>query len=266
MKFFAVPVLIMMIIISGYGQHPLVGTWEMISIKGVNAAGEKFSNDTTTIREVKIITPTHYVLIAHDVEGDSTVFNRSYAGVIELDGNKYTEKPMLASVPIFSDVKTDFTWKIVNDKFIQSGTLIRPDGKKVILDELVFRRVRTSQSFPNNPTNGTWKLLSSNYTTADGISHSDTDEHVDCLNIITPTHWMYISCRDKKFEHIMGGLYTMKGDKYFPSLDYASFPKNLWGKTEMTQKVEGDKLRAIGSSVFPDGKKFTWEDLFQRVE
>ncbi len=266
MKFHAIALLVLVTVIRTFGQHPLVGTWEMISIKGINASGEKFSTDTTTIREVKIITPTHYILIAHDVEGDSLVFNRSYAGVVELNGDKYTEKPMLASVPIFSNVKTDFSWKVIGDKFIQSGTLTRPDGKKIVLDELVFRRVKTSQSFPSNPTNGTWKLLSSNYTTADGKSHSDTDESVNCLNIITPTHWMYISSRDSKFEHVMGGVYTMNGDKYFPSLDYASFPKNLWGKTEMTQRVVGNKLRAVGASVFPDGKKFVWEDVFQRVD
>src|SRR5688572_10258404 len=72
-------------------QHPLIGTWEMISIKGLNASGEYFSDDTTTVREIKIITPTHYMLIAHDVEGDSLVFNRCYAGSIKLDGNKYNE-------------------------------------------------------------------------------------------------------------------------------------------------------------------------------
>ena len=55
-------------------QHPLVGTWEMVTIKGIDANGEKFSSDTSAIREIKIITPTHYMLIAQDVEGDSLVF------------------------------------------------------------------------------------------------------------------------------------------------------------------------------------------------
>ncbi len=30
---------------SGFAQHPLVGTWEMISGKGINVEGEKFSFD-----------------------------------------------------------------------------------------------------------------------------------------------------------------------------------------------------------------------------
>ena len=247
-------------------QHPLVGAWEMVSIRGINAAGEKFSDDTTHIREVKIITPTHYVLIAHDVEGDSLVFNRCYAGTIQVQGTKFTETPTLSSVSIYDNVKTDFNWKIDGDKFIQSGTFTRPDGKKIILEQLLFQRIKTTQSYANNPTNGVWKLLSSNYTTADGVSHKDTHEQVDALQIIAPTHWMYVSMRDKKFEHAMGGSYIKQGNKYYPKLDFASFPKKLWGKTEMTEKLEGNKLTIEGVSVLDDGKKFTWTDVYERVK
>ncbi len=80
-------------------QHPLVGTWEMVSIKGIDADGKKFSVDTMSVREIKIITPTHYMLIAHDVVADSLVFNRSYAGKITFDGKKFNEVPLHASVP-----------------------------------------------------------------------------------------------------------------------------------------------------------------------
>ena len=238
----------------------------MVSIKGIGANGEKFSLDTTTNREIKIITATHYMLIAHDVENDSLVFNRCYAGSILIDGKKYIEVPMLASVPIFDNVKTDFTWKVVGDKFIQAGTLIRPDGKQVVLEELVFRRVKTSAAYPKNPANGTWKLLTSTYTTTDGQNHSDAAGAVTAYQLITPTHWMYASSRDKKFEHVMGGTYALKGDKYTLNLDFASFPKSQWGKTEMTVKQQGDKLQSIGSSQFAEGKKFTWSDSFEKVK
>jgi hypothetical protein len=247
-------------------QHPLVGTWEMVSIKGINAAGEKFADDTANIREVKIITPTHYMLIAHDVEGDSLVFNRCYAGRVAFNDTEYTETPLLASVPIFENVKADFTWKVVGDKFIQSGTFVRPDGKKIIVEELVFKRSKAPKSYANNPANGTWKLLTSHFTTADGSSHSDTQETVDALQIITPTHWIYVSSRNKKFEHAMGGIYSKDGNKYSLNLDFASFPKKLWGKTEVTEKLEGNKLYINGSSVIDNKKKFTWQDVFERVE
>jgi hypothetical protein len=247
-------------------QHPLVGTWEMVTIKGIDANGEKFSSDTSTIREIKIITPTHYMLIAQDVEGDSLVFNRCYAGAVKIDGDSYNEIPIVSSVPIFDNLKTDFKWKVVGDRFIQSGTLIRPDGKKVVLDELVFRRIKSAESQPNNPSNGAWRLLSTKYTRADGTNHAETSETVTALQIMTPTHWMYVSSKNKKFENAMGGTYSLKGGKCYPSLDVASFSKKLWGKTEWTQKVEGDKLRITGVSIFPDGKKFSWEDYFEKAK
>lgn len=111
------------------GQHPLVGTWEMISVKGISADGEPFFFDTTSVRETKIITPTHYMLIAWDVDEDSLMFNRTMAGQVSLDGNKYIEVPTQASVQIFENVQVDFFWKLEGNLFTQSGTIIRPDGK-----------------------------------------------------------------------------------------------------------------------------------------
>jgi len=262
----AVLLIFLVCCIQSVAQHPLLGTWEMVLIRGINAEGAKFSEDTSTIREVKIITPTHYVLIAHDVEGDSLVFNRCYAGTVEFDEKKYNEIPLLSSVPIFDNVKTDFTWKVEGDKFTQAGTIIRPDGKKIVIEELIFQRVKATQSYPDNPTIGTWKLLSTTYTLADGTTHSDTQESVNALQFITPTHWMYVSSKNKKFEHAMGGTYTKLDDKYQLNLDYSSFSRNRWGKTEAKEKLLGDTLTITGSSVFPDGKKFTWEDVLQRVK
>lgn len=247
-------------------QHTLIGTWEMVSIKGINAQGERFANNTSTTREIKVITPTHYMLIAYDVEGDSLVFNRCYVGKVEIRGNTYNEIPMLSSVTIFENVKTDYTWKVSGDKFIQSGTLIRPDGKKVILEELIFQQVKSKDTYPHNPIIGAWRLLSSKYVTPDGAKHADTDLTVDGLYIFTPTHWMYASAKDKKFEHAMMGTYSMDGDKFYPNLDHASFPKNLWGQTEMTQRLQEGKLYVNGVSVFPDGRKFTWEDVYERAK
>ena len=245
-------------------QHPLVGTWEMISIKGVNASGEKFSNDTSSIREIKIITPTHYMLMAYDVEGDSLVFNRCYTGSVKFDGPNYHEYPILSSVTIFENVKTDYNWKVDHDKFSQSGTIVRPDGNKIVLEEMLFKK-HPATGGPN-PAIGTWKLISSVYTTAEGTTHKDSNENLTAFHIITPTHWMYMSSRNKTFEHAMGGGYTKQSDKFLLTLDYASFPKTLWGKTETTNKVDGDTLTTKGISISQDGKKFTWEDVYERLK
>jgi hypothetical protein len=64
----------------------------------------------------------------------------------------------------------------------------------------------------------------------------------------------------------MGGTYSKKDDRYELNLNYSSFSKSRWGKTEMKEKLLGDTLTLTGVSVFPDGKKFTWEDVLQRVK
>jgi hypothetical protein len=246
-------------------QNPLVGTWEMVSIKGINAEGERFAFDTSSVREIKIITPDHYMLIAHTVEDDSLIFNRSYAGEVKLKGNQYIETPLLSSLPIFDNVKSNFLWKIEGDKFIQSGTFTRPDGKTVILDELVFRKVTAEQVFEANPAIGFWEQLSSSYTNFDGVKGSHTKESATRYHLITPSHWMRISHRDNKFEHAMGGTYSMKDGKTYPVVSFSSFAAGV-EKFETTEKVQGDKMYVTGIMTSPEGKKFLWEDVFVRVK
>lgn len=89
--------LLVLLVLAGFlasAQHPLVGTWEMTSIAGVNVDGQKFKLDSTTIRETKLITPTHYFLIAMDNEDGNWKFNRCYFGSVKIDGGKYFEIPI----------------------------------------------------------------------------------------------------------------------------------------------------------------------------
>lgn len=128
-----------------YAQHPLEGTWEMVSIKGINADGEKFYLDTTSVRETKIITGTHYMLLARDKEGNRWTFNRCYAGTVKMDGNKYYEYPIMSSLRIFENVTTDFQWKVEKDRFIQTGTTapikrIEKQGDLITIDGISFRK------------------------------------------------------------------------------------------------------------------------------
>lgn len=250
---------------TAFAQHPLVGTWEMVSIKGINADGEAFYLDTTSVRETKIITPTHYILIATDVVGDSLAFNRSYAGKVEVKGSNYIETPTISSLQIFENVKTDYTWKLDGDKFIQSGTVIRPDGKKVLVEALVFRRVKTRSSYPKNPAIGTWDQVSSSYRNFDGTTDRHTRETAQRLHIITPSHWMRISQRGNKFEHAMMGTYTMKGKSTMPVIEYSSVGVAKGNTVQMTERIEGDKLFVQGVMTNPSGQKFTWDDVFERV-
>jgi hypothetical protein len=122
-------------------QSPLVGTWEMVSGKITGPEGQKATIDMKTHRETKIITPSHYMLISQNIRGDSLLFERTLGGTIRITGNKFVETPTIASDPEELKIKTDFTWKIEGEKMIQKGPVTQADGKVVMLDELIFKRV-----------------------------------------------------------------------------------------------------------------------------
>jgi hypothetical protein len=265
-KFFAVFILSIVIVVTASGQHPLVGAWKMISIKGVGAEGEHFYYDTTSVTEIKIITPTHYMLIAHDVSGDSLVFNRAYVGKIRIQDDSYLEIPLYSSLPIFENVKSNFTWRIDGDKFIQAGTFTRPDGKTVTLHELVFLKIKTPHSYPDNPAIGTWNQLSSAYTDYEGNKYTHTQDTKKRLHIITSTHWMRFNMQNEKFESAMVGIYTITNGKTYPLLQYASFPFNESPKVVMTEQLKNGKLFVSGVMTSGDNKQFVWNDVFEQID
>lgn len=244
-------------------QHPLVGTWELMSGRGINAEGEPFSFDTTSVKETKIITPTHYMLIAWDVEGDSLIFNRTMAGNFRLEDEKYIETPTQASVQIFDNVRVGFTWKLEGDYFTQSGTLVRPDGKKVVLEALVFRRVKNVKPQNDNPAIGTWRLVTGQYATADGKGNTALNTSGPNLLITTPTHWMQMRHKDKKFDGVRYGTYTMAGDSVYTQLVYSSYPFKGAG-SRLKQSVNGKTLELSTTTKTPDGKPAVSKHLYEK--
>jgi len=248
-------------------SHPLVGTWEMVSGSWTNAEGKMVTVDTTTNREVKIITPTHYMLINEKVEGDSLVFDWTLAGTVRVDGHRYVEVPQISSDEQWTTITTDFTWETQGDQFIQRGTVTNPDGSKAELHELVFQRVAADQAYPDNPSVGTWDQLSSSYTLADGTHESHTNATATRFQIITPTHWMRMNHRDGKFEHVMGGTYTLQGNTVYPRFEYGMPVIAPDATAEFTQRVEGDKMYVSGFVQNAAGEKtLTFDDVFQRMD
>lgn len=247
-------------------QHPLIGTWEMISVKGIGADGEPFFLDTTEVKETKIITPTHYMLIAWDVDGDSLTFNRTMAGQIRLEGEKYIEIPTQASVQIFENVKVDFTWKLDGDVFTQSGTIIRPDGKAVLLEALKFKRVTDEKAHAENPGVGTWNQLSARYTTAGGKNISTFNETDSRLLIITHTHWMRMDLKNKKFDGVLYGIYAVQGDSIDNILDFSTYPFRKGQRIKYLQRAADKKVYLTSSGQTPEGEPAIFYEVFEKVE
>jgi hypothetical protein len=207
MKLPAALLIVLSIVGDARAQHPLVGTWEMVSIAGVNADGEKFSLDTSSIREIKIITPTHYILIAEDKDSVGWAFNRSYAGTVRMNGDKYIESPILSSLQLYDNVITDFNWSVNGSTFVQTGKITRPDGKVIVLDRFEFRRNAIPPHKGPNPFLGTWSLAD--------------EPDLKGLLVINPSHWMFITKAGEKFS-AAGGTYTLSGDSATLTVLYGS--------------------------------------------
>ena len=248
-----------------FAQHPLVGTWEMVSIKGTDIDGKPFDLNNTNMRETKIITPTHYMLIQHTVKGDSVIFSAAHAGTVKFEGNKYIETPTVTSLTTNGTPKTDFTWKVKGDQFIQAGTITMPDGRKIMLDELVFKKVKNASVNPKNPIVGTWNQLSSEFINYDGTIGSHTPPTVTRFWLMTPTHYMLIGHRDNKFEYAYGGSYLVQKDKIVPNVTVASFNITKGTKYNLSYRMNGNKLYTNGTAINAQGKKMTWSDVFEKV-
>jgi hypothetical protein len=249
-------------------QNPLVGTWELVSIKATDTAKNKIELDQSAVREMKVITPTHYMLITHRVSADTLIFDKAIAGTIKITGNKFVETPLYTSNEGDLKVKTDFTWKVQGDKFTESGSITFPDGKKIVLQELVFQRVKSGESFVKNASIGSWDQLASGFEFADGSKGYHTKLNATRFQIITPTHWARIHNRDGKFESAFLFSYTIEGGAMEPVISVASFKHDPEDKTKtyIDQQVVGDILYFNGRQISGEGKELMkWEDVFLRV-
>lgn len=225
-----------------FAQHPLVGTWEMVSIKGTDADGKAFNWNTATLRITKIITPTHYMLMQHFVRNDSVIFSLAHAGPIQFEDNKYSHTSTIGSAATTIGSKSDYTWNVKSNQLIQAGTITGADGKKSVIDELVYKRVSDHSTNSKNPIVGTWNQLSSEFTLFDGTKGSHTSPAVTRFDIFTPTHWMRIAHRDNKFENAFISSYTVQNEKIkFTVISTSSSTPNN-NQYDITYRVDGNKL------------------------
>jgi hypothetical protein len=233
------------------GQNPLVGTWERV---------------TDSVRSVKIITPSHWIVFIEAFQGDSSTFEMAHGGTYTLTGNKYIEHITVASWADPGKAKTDFTfYEAADNTFLQKGTVTLGNGTVIPIDE-VWQKVTDAKMNPHFPAIGTWNRLSYATVAADGKKKTYTNATATCFEIITPSHWMRISHRNNKFERVSGGSYTTAGNKAFPKVEYASSPINKNEKIETTQKVTGDKRYSRVLISGPDGKRITIvEEVLQQV-
>lgn len=230
-------------------QNQIVGTWKMTSFSGTEG-GEPIKRDVAKFPQYKIITPTHWMYVVYSTDslrGDGN------GGTYILKGNKYVE--------MVDSATTDFTVKVEGDRFYQDGTLTLADGTKVVLHE-VYERV-AEPAGKNADLVGTWEFVSG-YEVKDGKKVPITG--ITELQILTPTHYMWVSKKDGKFESAMVGTYTREGNKVVPTPIIASFPVEDGEKVEFTiADLKSDQMTTTGKLTSADGKTQEWGSISKRV-
>lgn len=111
---------------------------------------------------------------------------------------------------------------------------------------------------------GTWELVSIKY--GEQQEFSDFPENRRRIKHITETHytWVEFDTSIKKVENGAGGSYSLNGDTYIESKDFAGegMMKYLGKKSVYTIRVEGDKLNLSGSLA----GDFKIEEVWHRLK
>lgn len=235
-------------------NNQLLGAWEANN-------GEQ--------KEIKIFTPTHFMFFIQDLKIDS--LTGGGGGTYSVTENKLKENLMaedyttfLSEQEEYKNMKAEYYIKVEGDKFYQKGNFIISDTSQVPINH-EFIKIKTNKSFPSNPALGAWNQISSSGSSADGSKWDHTNATHTRFQLITPSHWIRTSANDKKFENIMGGTYTMEGNKVLAKMEFASFPVDDT-IAEITQRIEGNKMYWSGVITDKDGKQvMTFEDVFEKA-
>jgi hypothetical protein len=132
---------------------------------------------------------------------------------------------------------------------------------------LVFTAVLAAQQQPaKSPGShlGTWQLTSAKY--GDAKDFTDFPKELRRVRLINATHftWVQYDSQSKKVASLAGGPYTLQGDAYTETIEFAGEGMESYlGKKQIFKiKVDGDKF--LQSGQLSDGTRL--EEVWQRVK
>ncbi|CAN5192650.1 hypothetical protein BH23BAC1_BH23BAC1_38940 [soil metagenome] len=121
-------------------ENPLIGAWTLVSSNNTNPEGEYVIFDKSNTRQIKILTPDHFMFITERIENGEKKFASAAGGRYELDGRTYIEYIDYASWEDVRDAKAEFTWRIDNDRWYHTGLIYVSHGENILIEE-VWERV-----------------------------------------------------------------------------------------------------------------------------
>lgn len=113
-------------------DHPLTGTWEMVSARYTAGDGTVSAFDASAYRSIKVLNGTHFAFITEDRDGE---FVRAGGGPYRVQSDRYIETVTYGSFDL-PEGSASFTYRVDGDTWHHSGII----GTNRL--EEVWRRVR----------------------------------------------------------------------------------------------------------------------------
>lgn len=239
--------------------NQLVGTW---------------MEQTAALREIKLITPTHFSFIVFDAKADTFMY--AGIGTYTIEKGKYIENLQVANFKT-TTTRLPFDYRVEGNKFHQQGSLTMADGTKEDIKHVFTRVALPAQQ---SEAIGTWNRISAMVTDSAGKRMMDETLQEDTkeLMTITPTHWfsMKYNATTKKMIEALVFTYTKKGDAHVLKVQESSFKIPTSGgatRASMIETIpaialkltfEGDKMRATYNSGTMRTDKVV--EIYERVK
>jgi len=103
-------------------QLPIEGTWELVSGTTIEKEDTTTTDYTRGQKMIKIINPTHFAFLRHDLnKGKDSAIYSSGGGGYTLEGDQYTERLDYCSDREWEGHSFQFTVSVMNDTLIQTG-------------------------------------------------------------------------------------------------------------------------------------------------
>jgi hypothetical protein len=246
-----------------FAQNTHIGTWKLLTAKYISSSGETDFFNNYTVKETKIITPTHFmwmIQIPDSLDESKKNYRLPGAGTYTINGDNYVEVLEYASWEGYARDKTNFTLQIDKNIMVQTGNITYPDGSSLTLEETWQRQNLPPQEGKHV---GTWHMTSQKVTNPKGKTTKTDMATIKQVKIISPTHWMFVAENiengNKKFRGAAGGTYSLNGTRYIELLENAEDIQ-----TDYVLQVKGNKLFMQGSLINPQGEKFIYDEVYQR--
>jgi hypothetical protein len=136
---FSIGFLLWLVILNHQEASPIIGTWQLISGTTIKGSDTTVTDYTKGQEMIKIITPTHFSFLRHDLNHgkDSTADYSAGGGRVKIEGKKYKEYLDYFNVREWEGGEFEFDYEVTGDTLIIKGR----KGRKTWYQPYQYRKI-----------------------------------------------------------------------------------------------------------------------------